>query len=258
MIKIRLWGEIMLRKFVFFAVLALLLVFLAIFTSKKAISKKAIASKEEQKLKEITETKVSDLIKKRITQFSTIFEKVLFEREKESFDNSDTSFSEGEYTKKAAPTFPANFAKQISAAELWYPGGINSQWVYNQPFGEKVTATYTKNVEFEGRTYKLVEEDNPSFWLFDPSELGPDPFLTFRKGETNQILGCGVAANEFFEKFIIELLIEMGIPKEILQVQSIFDEWVLLENPAAGHNWTVMKVEVEATLFPGAKVQCVI
>lgn len=129
--------------------------------------------------------------------------------------------------------------KPLSAAAFWYPGDINSYWVYDVSSITRSTATLAGKIEIDGREYKRVVEEG---W----SLIGDGPFLIFRHRDTpNQILGYGVDKNESYEELVIGACIEAGFPLEFLDIQGPSDEWVLLESPAVGQGWTVMKLEFQ-------------
>ena len=137
----------------------------------------------------------------------------------------------------------------LSAAAFWYPGDINSYWVYNDYSFVQVTATLVGNIEFNGKEYKVVEESQPFLGTLS-TKPDPDPFLVFRyENTTDQIQGYGVAVNKHIERTLTSLFTEAGIPEEIIDMQPPLDEWVLLKTPIVGHRWTVMRFYLEATSY---------
>lgn len=161
-------------------------------------------------------------------------------REDNNLQTSQLQFHyrEKEVEEETAVEEDGQFA-DIAAADLWYPGGVGSRWVYNTPSSERVTTRVVENMEIGGKIYKAVRESEPLMSIMIDE---PDPFLTFKKAEPDRILGYGKAANELFKEIFLDSFVEMGFDKANVSVQSVIDEWVILENLIEGHKWTVMKL----------------
>jgi len=142
-------------------------------------------------------------------------------------------------------------AQDPTAAGLWYPGGIGSYWKYELPPAQKTTATFTKSIKVDSKTYQLIEETVSFFGVINPT-LGYDPFLTFRQEGLDRIWGYGKAANELFEGILTDLLQELlreaGFWQVIAKTQATSDEWLLLETSNIGHEWTVMQLETTSNV----------
>ena len=140
-------------------------------------------------------------------------------------------------------------SEATTAVDMWYPGGVDSFWIYNVPSLGQVIAT-AKETEIDGGKYKVIQEDKP----FIGSLVGvePDPFLTFREDESGLLRGYGAAANKAFGVGFKEEFVAAGHPEEGLNLKFSDDEWVILGGK--DFVWTVMKVEVEAPVF-GLKVR---
>lgn len=143
------------------------------------------------------------------------------------------------------------FEDTFTVADLWFPGGVGSYWVYNIPDGQ-MTIRVVEYTTLGGRMYKVIEETEPL--LASIAGTDPDPFLVFRAGGFDQIQGYGEGANEVMEEVLQEMFMEAGFPGNIIRVKFANNEWILLDLRAEDFEWTVMKANIEAQ-FLGAKVQ---
>ena len=122
------------------------------------------------------------------------------------------------------------YAQTVSAADLWYPGGIESWWdqeIQVDPFvGVEVTQTKTETRYYGSKEYNVVRETWPGL-VTNPFNPDPDPFTVFREDERGRVLGYGKAWNAGFEEVIREDLIEFGA-RDISFQWTSGDEWTLL------------------------------
>jgi hypothetical protein len=149
------------------------------------------------------------------------------------------------------------YGQDFKAADLWFPGSINSFWRYEVYYnastgkiattGDIVTDTYNSNATLDGKTYKVIQESKPFVNYIDMLDSKPDPFLTFREDEKGQILGYGRSANSDFE----------GIFADIMDVEFQFswvsDEWILIPaQPFVGQTWHFTEADIsELFLWSG-------
>lgn len=139
--------------------------------------------------------------------------------------------------------------KKIQAIDFWFPGDINSQWVYNIPGGDQVTNKVSKYLNIGGKTYKVVEESDLFLGIIEkPASSNPDPFLTFRESDSNQVLGYGVAGNKVFEGMFIDMLKEIGFDEKSVKVSHKYSEWILLDRPEMSYKWTIMQMTTKISL----------
>lgn len=150
-------------------------------------------------------------------------------------------------------TFPV-FGQEILPADLWYPGGPDSYWIYETPSIGKVKATVVGEKRIDGKMYKVVEEDKFLVGALFGPEAVPAPFLTFRgvkEDGISRIKGYGVAASKCSEEMVWEIF--AGFPKDSIKVDFGGNEWLLLRGSVVGgRKWTVNETKVEVKFF-GAK-----
>ncbi|MDD5738670.1 MAG: hypothetical protein PHY72_01945 [Candidatus Pacebacteria bacterium] len=136
-----------------------------------------------------------------------------------------------------------NSTHALSAAELWYPGGTGSSWVYTTPAGSTIEDTAEDTVVLDGIRYRVVKETSTLAGGGDDTII--DPFLTFREDGKNHIVSYGEGMNEKLKNSIVDVMIEscLGLIGEgQILVSSLYKEWVLLDgNAGPNGTWTVMR-----------------
>jgi hypothetical protein len=139
--------------------------------------------------------------------------------------------------------------KQLQAYSFWYPGETNSQWIYDIPQDGQVTSRISGYLDIGGKSYKVVKESDMFMGIVEaPDPTSPDPFLTFRKGDSNQVLGYGTVGNKLFGDSFIEMLKELGFDEKSIKIQHKYNEWILLDKPEVNLKWTIMQMSTKVTL----------
>lgn len=149
---------------------------------------------------------------------------------------------------------PALDGDAFTIADLWFPGGRGSYWVYDVPSLERqVTVTVCEDRVIGGKRYKALRETEQFIGTLAAvigtgEAVEPDPFLLFRQDGIDTMRGYGKAANQAFERALQELFAAAGVPKGNLRMEFSDDEWSILE-VKEDQDWTLIRIDVEARLL---------
>lgn len=152
-------------------------------------------------------------------------------------------------------------SQEVSAGDLWFPGGPGSNWIYvgcGRIDMEVRSCPWSINDRYPWMSIqdveKKIEEWNRYKHIYESSNLlGLKSFLNFRT-ENNRVLGDGAVTNQdlaqggtqTFIDLYEQLFPDTDISEANIQFEFLSDEWVLLETPEVGHEWTVAKCEAKA------------